>query len=253
MAKKVLMCEYCRHLIKETDVKCPNCGANCSKIIADYKAEQEAEAEARHNEFVAAGERRAKKVMLAGGAFMIVPIFMFIMATAGIIGAVIHFNKNEGPVQTSNKKESVTGTLDGEGKNEKFSVKIDGYEEYEYTSDSFQEMCNTRDGYKKVAFHIVVTNESNETIDASLIRDIELKIGDEMASKASLEENSAFCDLVQGEKEYTFFPYNGKILSGDKLSGYRGFVVSKKVEKIKFIINDDIVIEMDNPVYEKNY
>ena len=40
MGKKILMCEYCRHLIKETDVKCPNCGSNCSKIIADYKAEQ---------------------------------------------------------------------------------------------------------------------------------------------------------------------------------------------------------------------
>ena len=251
MGKKILMCEYCRHLIKETDVKCPNCGANCSKIIADYKAEKEAEEKARREEMEAVGKRNAKKVMLAGGAFLIVPIVMFVMITAGMIGAAMHFSKTDGPA-SSQKKESVTGTLDGEGKSEKFSVKIDGYEEFEYTSDSFQDMCNTRNGYQKIAFHIVVANETEETIDASLIRNIELKAGDEKAKSVSLEENDAFCDLVQGEREYTFFPYNGKILKGDKLSGYRGFEVSKKAEKLKFIINDDIVIEMDNPVYEKN-
>lgn len=37
MKEKELMCDYCGVNIKITDNKCPNCGANCSKVINEYK------------------------------------------------------------------------------------------------------------------------------------------------------------------------------------------------------------------------
>ena len=40
MEEKELICEYCKVPIKESDHKCPNCGADCTKTIRDYKKYQ---------------------------------------------------------------------------------------------------------------------------------------------------------------------------------------------------------------------
>ena len=40
------------------------------------------------------------------------------------------------------------------------------------------------------------------------------------------------------------------LLAGDKVSGYLGFEVPKNKETLKFIVDESIIVEMANPVYE---
>lgn len=257
MSKKVLQCEYCRHLITEKDVKCPNCGANCSSIIKKYKEEQIAEEKAQEEKMNAertAQQEQAKKnvkaVALGFGITSLVPIILFIVTVIFIVVIVaansFRFNHNSG-----SSKETVTGTIeDSIEELDGYTISIDKYEFYEYSHKTFTD-CNTKKDYQRIAFYLTVENTSDKAMDTYFLsRDIVMKANNEVVSSSSLRASDHFCDVVSGKEEYTKLG-GSKLLAHDKVSGYVGFEVPKNAEKIKFIINDDKVIEIDNPAYEK--
>jgi len=245
MGKKVLQCEYCRHIITETDTKCPNCGANCVNVIKKYKAEQEAEAEKRKNELQNQAQQAAKAVGVGFGAFAIFPVVIFIIIL--IVTAVAIFgirNKDTG------SKKTVTETINESVKTDNYTITIDEYEFYEYSHDTFRD-CNTKDGYQRIAFHFVIENTGENTLtNMSLPYKITAKADSEVLNKSSIHADRSFCNLKQGKKDYNDIS-GSKILVGDKESGYIGYEVPTNAEKLKFIIDEEHIIEMDNPAYKK--
>lgn len=258
MSKKVLECQYCGTLITENDTTCPKCGANCSKIIKEYKEEQNRileEREAKKNELedlatnmVKENFKRMEKGMNTTSKivpfFFAIPIIMFIIIAFSIFSQV---KEEAGP----KKKDDVVGEINETIKTDDYTITIDKYEEYEYYHNHFTE-CNTKDGYQRIAFHLILENKKDENIYSSKILErIKLKAGDEEVNSSSLRANDTFCKTIQGKEEYTQIITNTSILPGDKLAGYVGFEVPKNEKTIKFIINDSHIIEIDNPTYKK--
>ncbi len=259
MSKKILMCEYCRHIITENDVKCPNCGANCSNVIRKYKAEME-EQEKIEKEKIANEEqlqkektqKAAKAVALGFGITSLVPIILFVVsiAFAGIL-IVANIRSTNNSNSTNKTEESVSGTIDEVLKEENYSITLDNYETYEYYHKNFTS-CNTKEGYKKVAFYFTVENTGSKTMNSyEAIGRISAKADNEIIYQSSLEADDHFCEVVSGKANYNKLT-STQILAGDKVSGYIGYEIPVKAEKIKFIMDDDHIIEIDNPVYKKN-
>lgn len=255
--KKILECQYCGSIITEKDVTCPKCGANCSDVIKNYRKALEEEEEAKKKlskEEMEAMKKKSQEIQkaisipfyLVFGAVFLIVIFTFFMI----------FNNIRNQSSSNRDRDTVQGTLHEEAfdtKDEapKYNILVDQYEEYEYYDDFFHD-CNMKEGYQWVAFHFVIENITDETIStSSIVNHISLKVEDEMANKKFLKADDHFCEVRRGKNDYTELP-STNLLAGDKISGYVGFEVPKNKEKMKFILDDDYVIEMDNPVYEKS-
>ena len=257
MGKKVLQCEYCRHLITEEDVKCPNCGANCSNIIKKYK-EELAEEERIANEKVEKertekeehAKKTAKAIALGFGITSLVPIILFIVSVVFIFGMVFFFGIREAKNNGTTKEEVSETVVDTKEELEGYTISIDKYEFYEYYDKTFTQ-CNTKSGYQRIAFYFTIENTGEKSIETySLIYGIQLKANNEVVSSSSLRADDHFCNVRQGKKDYTKLS-GTKLLAKDKLSGYIGYEVPTGAEKLKFIIDEDHIIEMDNPAYKK--
>ena len=241
MSKKILECQYCKSIITEKDTTCPKCGANCSDVIKEYKEEIEKEQEQKRKEISDSINKSFNNfskipLLIFGIAFVII---FFIICTT-----IIRFNSN------NKKKEPITGKVNETIKSDTYKLKIDGYEAFEYHDDFFKD-CNTKQDYQKVAFHFIIENTTDETISTNnIVRNIVLKAEDEQLNRAEVKTDTNFCKVVQGKEEYNSLP-STTILSHDKVSGYVGFQVPINKEKLKFIIEENLIVEMDNPFFEK--
>lgn len=250
MVKKILECQYCGSIITEKDTTCPKCGANCSSVIKEYKKAKEEELEKERKELKERTQKAAQSisngintsmktvstVIIGISILMIIMILFFALNMFGIFGK-------------SKQKESVTGTINETIKNTNYSLEVDSYESYEYYDDFFKN-CNTKEGYQKVAFHFLIENTSDDTISTrNIVHNITLKAEDELVEESDLNADTHFCEVLQGKKEYNKLPVTD-VLSNDKISGYIGYQVPKNKETLKFIVEEDLILEFDNPFYE---
>ena len=249
MGKKILECQYCKSIITEKDTTCPKCGANCSDVIKAYKKEQEEEIEKQAKEIKERTAAVAKDISKNLDRSMRIVSTVIISIAIFIILMIIFFGIKSAGLVGSKQKEAVTGTIEEEIKSNNYSLTVDSYEAYEYYDDFFKN-CNTKEGYQKVAFHFLVENTSDETISTrDVVYKITLKAEDELVEESDLNADTHFCEVLQGKKEYNKLPVVD-VLSKDKISGYIGYQVPKNKEKLKFIVDDSLVIEFDNPFYE---
>ena len=251
MSKKILECQYCKSIITEKDTTCPKCGANCSDVIKKYhqdlEEEENAKKEELENQKKASLEQVNKFIKVGIGVPFIIYFLVFAIILITIIIGISTSVGNHG--NNPKTKDTETGTIMSQEQGKNYTITIDEYETYEYYDDFFKD-CNTKDGYQRVAFHFMIENTSDQTIStSSIVSSIDLKAEDEVVYQSDIKADTHFCDTIQGKEEYTKLP-STKVLSGDKVSGYLGFEIPKNKEKIKFVIDDDIIIEMDNPVYE---
>ena len=156
MSKKILECPYCGTIITENDTTCPKCGANCSKVIKEYKEEQNKEQEkidAENKEFedlaknmVKQNFQRMEKTMKVSSKIapvvFAIPIIMFIIVAFGI------FSQVRGGLPKTRKP--LTGTINQSIKKDDYTITIDQYEGYEYYHSTF-DSCNTKKGYQRIA------------------------------------------------------------------------------------------------------
>jgi len=247
MGKKILECQYCGSIITEKDTTCPKCGANCSSVIKEYKKQQEEEMK----ELKAKASETAKNISNGINTSMKTVSAVIIGISILIMIMILFFAFNmSGLFGKSKQKESVTGTINETIKKDTYSLEVDSYESYEYYDDFFKN-CNTKEGYQKVAFHFLIENTSDDTISTrSIVNNITLKAEDELVESTGLNADTHFCEVLQGKKEYNKLPITD-VLSNDKISGYIGYQVPKNKEKLKFIIENDLIIEFDNPFYEE--
>lgn len=71
--KTELFCEYCNSELGENDKKCPNCGADCSKITYNYRKEKENIENEKKEEMNKSAKKVAKVV---GTTFLLHQIFI---------------------------------------------------------------------------------------------------------------------------------------------------------------------------------
>lgn len=238
MSKKILECPYCGSIITEKDQICPKCGADCNSVIKKYHKEKEEELNKTKESLQKTMDEANKAVTTAAKVIIGVLIFVVI----AIMVLIITFSINH-------KKVQIIGNLNKEITINDNILKISNFEEYEYYDDFFKD-CNTKKGYKKVAFKITLENNSNETIVTDeVIKSISLKAEDELLSTASLKANQNFCKVLVGKAEYNKFPVT-EVLPKDSITGYIGFVVPTDKEKLTFIINGNEKVKVHNPVYE---
>jgi len=247
MGKKILECSYCKSIITEKDTTCPKCGANCSDVIKAYKKEQEEIKEKELKEMKEKTAEVAKNITQGFNSSMKIVSTIMIVISVFVITMIIIFGF--GLFKGTKQKEEVTGTINESIKNDGYSLIVDSYEAYEYYDDFFKN-CNTKEGYQKVAFHVLIENTSDDTMSTrSIVNNIVLKAEDELVIQSDLDADTHFCEVLQGKKEYNKLPTTD-VLSKDKISGYIGYQVPKNKEKLKFIIEGNLIIEFDNPFYE---
>lgn len=248
MKKTYLECPYCKSDITEENQICPKCGADCKEIIKQYRKEKEEEKE----ELQKANKEQVMKIqkdMTRGVKLVFIPFMLFFLIIFGFIAYEI---LNSSDVFVSKKKD-ITGSLNESIKKDNFSLLIDKYEVYEYYDDFFKDKCNTKNNYKKIAFHVIIENlEKDPKKVSELIKKIDLKAGDENLEEVETETDENFCNVVQGKASYNNIDEDTSILSNDKTSGYIGFEVPENEEVLKFIINDSEIIEIKNPVFKEN-
>ena len=250
MSKKILECQYCGTLITEKNVTCPNCGANCSSVIKEYQQTLEEEMKIENEKIEKQRKEMVKKIKKFGMISFIPMIIFFILFIAVVIFIIFNIMKQMNVF--SPKKTELSGELSKETITENYSILLDKYEAYEYYDNFFVDLCNTKEGYQKVAFHLIIENKTTDNLKTNnILKDILLKAGDEQTQEVETKTDKNFCKVIQGKESYNNILKNSTILSGDKLSGYIGFEVPKNEEKLKLIINNTHIIEMDNPVYEK--
>lgn len=238
MSKKILECPYCGSIITEKDHICPKCGADCNSVIKKYHKEQEEELNKTKESIQKSMDEANKAVVMA--AKVIIGILIFVVIS--IIVLVIVFN-------VRHTREQIIGNLNKEVTINENILKLTNFEEYEYFDDFFKE-CNTKTGYKKVAFKLVLENNSNDTvITDEVVKSITLKAEDELLNPASLKADQHFCKVLVGKAEYNKFPVT-EVLPKDSITGYIGFVVPTDKEKLTFIINGNEKVKVHNPVYE---
>ena len=223
MEKKIeLECDYCGVPITEKDHKCPNCGADCTVKIKNYKAQQAMKGPVR---------------MVV--AFVAVVIFII------IITMFINFsNHSISGVDDESKKVEVG--YDEVATSKKYTITLDSYELYEYTSDNFPESYNTPAGYQKVAFHFIYQNLTDDIQHLS-ISEVRLTADDYTVDGSSLK-TGVFEKAVTGKAQYPTLLGND-VPASSKLQGYVGFLVPKDKKILKFTF-ENTTITMDNPVYE---
>lgn len=250
MEEKELICEYCKVPIKESDHKCPNCGANCTHVINEYKKQKKAEVE----EFVQKRREMGQKLSAdidksfkKVGIVIFSIIAIFILLISFVAHRQIENNKNFYK-DIEEEDKVVTGGYKKEVKSSKIGVTLDSYELYEHKTDRFPNDMedNTKPGYQKIAFHFIIKNNTKSVFDTAFDAKITLTADDYKVDKSSLEKCYT-CYTVSGKDSYQNL-YD-EIAAGEKLQGYAGFLVPKDKKNLKFKVGDNIVITMDNPVY----
>lgn len=258
MSKKVIECEYCHTLISEDDVKCPECGANCSNVIKKYRKEQEEKEKEEKEESLkvinSAFESFKSSSKIITIVFSIIFITIFIFVITHFINVKKEMNSfdfgpsNDIEVNEDNKNviEKVTIGYKETGETDGLKITLDSYELFEYHADNF-ESYNTPKGYQKIAFHFIIENVSNE--DKYLYKFIDLIADYSPVDDCKIEITRGFDKVVKGKEKYESL--NGQtIRSGQTLKGYLGFVVPKDKKELNFIIKN-LTIKMDNPTYKK--
>lgn len=261
MSKKNIECEYCHTLISEDDIKCPECGANCSNVIKKYRAEQEKkEAEERQKR-----EEQGKAVFdnvnqafkttkIVSTVFIIIfaCVFLFIITNAfNQIRRNNESRKDNNTVvnkddDTDKKDEKVTVGYQETAETSSLKITLDDYELYEYHSNNFENR-NTPKGYQKIAFHFTVENKSEREISTYSL--VELTADDYKVETSRLEQSPGFEEVVSGKAKYEALA--GSYLgSGKTLKGYVGYLVPTDKKVLKFYIGEDITIEIENPAFE---
>lgn len=260
MKNHKLQCEYCGALITEKDNTCPNCGANCSKVIKDYYEEMDKEREQqieKSKEIIEDTVKSFKKM-----STIPVGIFIFIFAVAFIIivftmTQMFSFKNDidNNPINLFNDDNKNEPSKVAVGFNEKavlddYTVILDSYEEYNHNSNNFPEVYNTKNGYQKIAFHFIIENTSSKDITfGGSDLNISLKADNYKVEDAELEI-CTFCYAAKGQEKYPELGYE-VLNSGDTLQGYVGYVVPKNTKTLKFKVGKFITITMDNPSYEE--
>lgn len=253
MNNKELVCEYCKVSIKETDHKCPNCGADCTKIINEYKKQKQAEVDEANKKRREAQEKIAKKM---GRSFTFVGLFsvaIFIIIIGTFVFIAIRTQKsfhndfNSGFFDTSEKKQKkVTVNYQEEAKTKDYNVTLDNYELYEYKSENFPDSYNTKNGYQKIAFHFIIKNNTDEELDTAF--DFFTVTADDYKVDTADLEKCMFCYTAVGKDSYQNLYVD--IAPGEKMQGYVGYLVPKNAKSLKFKVGDYVTINMDNPAYQ---
>jgi len=234
MSKRIIECPYCKSIIKESDTTCPKCGANCNEVIKKYHEEKDADSKEIANDLGKAFSTTAIY------AISVVGIVIILITTC-----IMFFSLN------FRDRTQVKGVVGNSLETDKYEVKIEDYEEYEYYDDFFSSRCNTKEGYKKIAFKIIFENKSGINIGTNdFISSLTVKAEDEVLSRVSLTENTNFCQVVKGTNNYNLFP-STDVLPNDRVSGYFGYEIPTNKKTIKFIFNKNQFIEMDNPAYQE--
>ena len=238
MEEKELICEYCKVPIKESDHKCPNCGADCTKTIRDYKKHKSIE-----------DAERSKKIQRDMDRSFRIPLIIFLTFFILFFGFIIYsaFRQVE---NVKNDDTKVTVKYNEEAKTKDISVILDSYEMYEHKTDKFPNNMddNTKPGYQKIAFHFVIKNNTEEVFDTRFDAVVSLTADDYKVDEADLEKCYT-CYTVSGKDSYQ--DLYDQIAVGEKLQGYAGFLVPKDKKILKFKIGDNIIITMDNPAYQQ--
>lgn len=251
-----LYCEYCKNGISLDDKKCPNCGADCTKVINKYKKAKEEEEKEYKDRVLDMTENAAKTVGTVFKIGSISSIIIFIVVFGFIIfGFVKVFSlanetsKNNSSLFDEEKDEKVVNVGFNElAESKKFDVILDKYELFEYTSDTFPEQYKTPEGYQKIAFHFDLKNNLDEILTMAFDAKIVLTADDYNVEKCDTEA-CMFCYPISGQKEYKELE-NSFVPENSKTEGYIGFLVPTKYKTLKFKIGSSVVITMDNPAYQ---
>ena len=238
MEEKELICEYCKVPIKENDHKCPNCGADCTKTIREYK---------KHKSIEAA--ERSKKIQRDMDRSFRIPLIIFLTFFILFFGFILYSAFRQAS-NIKNDDTKVTVKYNEEAKTKDISVILDSYEMYEHKTDKFPNDMddNTKPGYQKIAFHFVIKNNTEEVFDTRFDSNVSLTADDYKVDEADLEKCYT-CYTVSGKDSYQ--DLNDQIAAGEKLQGYAGFLVPKDKKILKFKVGNNIIITMDNPAYQQ--
>ena len=238
MEEKELICEYCKVPIKENDHKCPNCGADCTKTIREYKKYKSIEA-----------AERSKKIQRDMDRSFRIPLIIFLTFFILFFGFILYSAFRQAS-NIKNDDTKVTVKYNEEAKTKDISVILDSYEMYEHKTDKFPNDMddNTKPGYQKIAFHFVIKNNTEEVFDTRFDAVVSLTADDYKVDEADLEKCYT-CYTVSGKDSYQ--DLYDQIAVGEKLQGYAGFLVPKDKKILKFKIGDNIIITMDNPAYQQ--
>lgn len=257
MEKKAnLICEYCNVHIKETDVKCPNCGANCTKVINEYKKQNQEKIDEETKKQKEATTKVAKAVGVGFTVHYVLFGVIFIAALGIIITTAVRMSKRSdnffktGEFGTTNKKEekNVTVGINKEAKTSDYNVILNSYELYDYKSDKFPESYNTPAGYQKIAFNFTLTNNTDDELDTYFDIEISLTADDYKVESSELEK-CMFCYTAAGKDKYDTIK-NTEIPAKEKLTGYVGFLVPKDKKELRFKVGKKVTVTMDNPAYQ---
>ena len=245
MEEKELICEYCKVPIKEDNLKCPNCGADCSKIIREYKkykkdkiiSSQYATRDEINKSFKKTGN-------VIGATFIIIIAIVFIFIASITVFAYKSIRSHNSNSATAGYKEKAS--------TDEMAVTLQEYELYEYKSDE-NSYANTPDGYQKIAFLFMIENKGSNQLTSTFGFDIKLTADDYKVDAAELTKCSS-CQVITGKGKYEGFDYYD-INPGAKRQGYVAFLVPKDMKKLIFDVGDNgfsdhIFIEMDNPAYK---
>lgn len=256
MDKKVdLVCDYCGVQITEEDHKCPNCGANCTAKINNYKEQQEKLKQDEEQRKIRQSKQIVKDldrtmampIMFFGIAFIFIVIIMVIsIASATRKTQDLGIGKTPDEFQEEVKKQVIEVGYNELAKAKDYTFILDSYELYEYASDDFPEHYNTPAGYQKIAFHFRYDNTSNNSYHLGYSA-VNLTADDYKVESSDLEVGT-FEKVVSGKASYPSFAAQ-IIRDGEKFQGYVGFLVPKDKKELTFYF-EDIKIVMDNPVYQ---
>ena len=239
--KTELFCEYCSSELNENDKKCPNCGADCSKVTYKYRKEKEQAEEQKKEEMT----KDAKKVAKVVGTTILlqqilIPIIVIIIFA--VVGIFMYKSFSKSGFFGNSSTTSVG--YQKKAKTSKLTAKLLSYDFYEYTS-VFDEY-KTKDGYQKIAFEFEIENLYNfgEFVEISL------KADGYNVSKSEINVDSAFATLKSGKGNYP--KLNNYMEANEKQKGYIGFEVPIDKKELLFKVGDNINIKIDNPVYNSN-
>lgn len=258
--KKVeLECEYCGVPITEKDHKCPNCGASCTSTIKKFKQQQEKKEEEEKEKLIERSQKIQKdmeKTFVLPVAIIFILFVLFIVMMATISSRHVdheQVNDDEVVYPEKTKKEKVRAGYNELATTDYYTIILDEYEYYSYTSDYFPDIYNTPDGYQKIAFHFTLVNTSDEEVDTYFSTsgdqaEVELKADGVVLEEANLEVGMHE-KVVTGKSSYPKFN-NQRVKSEDTLKGYVGFLVPKDVKELSFTVGPNVFITMDNPAYE---
>ena len=245
MKEVELVCDYCNVSITEHDHKCPNCGADCTKVIRDYKKYQKEKILASDLASKEEINKTFKKTgTFIGASFIIAIISIAVFIIIGIIGFT-RFIRDD-------TKSTTTAGYQEKAKTDDMAVTLEEYEFYEYKSDQ-ESNANTPDGYQKIAFRFLIENNGRSELTSTFGFGIKLTADDYKVESSSLIKCSS-CQVVKGKEKYDIFD-RFDINQGAKEQGYVGFLVPTNRKKLIFDIGDNgfsdhIFIEMDNPAYK---